>query len=245
MNTSKAPQHLAALATNVYPGRGLIEGLSDDEKHLIQISWIMGRSENSRNRIYVKEAGGLIRTAFANPSLGCDPSLVIYNTMKEDVVAGKYVVSNGHQTDTVLDSIVYGKETQTQNFEAGLAQWQYEPDKSNFTPRITGSFWIGAGWRADMSLIRRGEDFSCERHHFFTVDLDVGFGFCLHTYKGDGDPLPSFEGEPFTVPLRGNAEQILDTYRHTLNPTNLVSLAVKFISADTGHSKVLIYNSHQ
>lgn len=243
INPEEAVTRLSDLLKNLYPGRGLIIGMTPDQKHLVQISWIMGRSPNSRNRVYRSGMDGRVYTDWANPTVGGDPTLVIYNAMLQNQQAGKYVVSNGHQTDTVLQAML--NQGGGGGFMPGLANWQYEPDAPNFTPRITGALSLSRGlWRADFSVLsRRTEEEDCRSEHFFTSDIMPGYGSCLTTYTGDGNPLPSFTGAPYTLPLEyDRLEDMADQYWGRLNYDNKVALAVKFIDIKTGNAFVSIRN---
>lgn len=250
MNTEKIPEtvgtqaleNMLALSRNRYPGRGIVIGKSQDSRFAVQIYWIMGRSENSRNRIFKSEGGRLFTEAF-DPSKVKDPSLIIYNAMRED--HNEYVVSNGDQTDTVIDA--FGLSAGITLREA-LSKRQYEPDAPNFTPRITGLCVISPtseNFYTELSLLRKSDLIAgsgCERSYYEYEDIKPGFGFCITTYNEDGDPLPSFVGEPYPLPIIGNVEEIVETFWSVLNVANRVSLAVKFIYIATGESHIKIVN---
>ncbi|MDO8523764.1 MAG: IMP cyclohydrolase [bacterium] len=233
---SAAESNLAALARNSYVGRGMIVGLDDSGKFLVQMYWIMGRSENSRNRVFERE-GGRLFTEAADPSKVKDPSLIIYNAMGEQST-GMAVVSNGHQTDAVMG-------VNSEDVLQILSDWQYEPDE-NFTPRITAvSYWWKDKANAEISLLRKspfGDD--CNRNLYKRNGIGKGFGYCITTYVGDGDPLPAFQGEPYLLPLGGDANFIAGTYWDALNADNRVSLAVKFIPKE-GPSHIVINNKYK
>lgn len=239
---SVAQGNLLQLSENPYPGRGIIVGLDETGKHLVQVYWIMGRSDNSRNRVFVSGENGLLATEAADPSKVKDPSLIIYNAMRADACGNEpfAVVSNGEQTDQVTELI------KGELFSTALLGYTYEPDKPNFTPRITAvSYWFNRRPRAKMSILRKSPwSMECDRHFYEFGDLCAGYGHCLTTYSGDGDPLPSFEGEPILLPLAGSAERIASTYWEALNSENKVSLAVKFISSG-GSSETVIYNKYK
>lgn len=234
-----AEANLAALRANPYPGRGIVIGLSDDAAALYQVYWIMGRSENSRNRVFVAD-GARLSTAPADPAKVKDPSLIIYNAMDE--FGGHHVVTNGDQTDTIVNALRYGA-----NFIGALRTRQYEPDAPNFTPRISGVCSLsGEEWGISLSLLKRspfGE--GCDRQFYEIGQMKAGFGLCVTTYRGDGDPLPGFQGEPYLLPLNGTAEAVAGFYWDALNKENRVSLAVKRIDADTGESKIVIKNQYK
>lgn len=232
------------LQQNAYPGRGIVVGLNETGHSLIQIYWIMGRSENSRNRVFELH-GGRVFTAAADPSKIKDPSLIIYNAMVE--FGESYVVSNGAQTDTVVERL--RKDDPDMGLYLALEGVGYEPDAPNYTPRITAA----CGWSGDpddrfyfaeMSVLRKSLCTDDCDHSFYELgSFGLGFGNCITTYSGDGNPLPSFRGEPFLVPLAGDIEAIADAYWSALDEDNKVSLVVKFIPKD-GVSFVTIRNKY-
>jgi hypothetical protein len=235
-----AKRNFEALAANPYPGRGIVIGLDAAGKALLQIYWIMGRSENSRNRVFVADGAGL-RTAPANPSKVKDPSLIIYNAMLEE--GGHHVVTNGDQTDTIAGALRYGA-----TFAGALRTREYEPDKPNFTPRISGicSPEGEGAWSIALALLKRspfGE--GCDRQFFEIGQLKAGFGYGVTTYSGDGDPLPAFAGEPILLPLAGDADEVADAYWAALNAANRVSLAVKSIDVETGEASIVVRNQYK
>ena len=235
--------NLSRLSSNPYPGRGIVIGTSEDGLHAVQIYWIMGRSENSRNRIFSIE-GGRLFTEAADPAKVKDHGLIIYNAMNE--YNGIFIVSNGNQTDTVFKGLRMDASVALRNI---LVDRQYEPDAPNFTPRITGVCYIRDEYCAtELSILRRselvGDNYTddCQRSYHEYDEIVSGFGFCLHTYNGDGDPLPAFTGEPYPVPIRGNLTEVAEEYWAVLNPENRVALAVKFISLKTGESETKVIN---
>lgn len=221
------------LRENPYPGRGIVVGLNGTGHSLVQIYWIMGRSPNSRNRVF-EMGGGHVYTTPADPSKVKDPSLIIYNAMSEygDVC----VVSNGAQTDTIIERL--REPAPFECLYTGLEGVEYEPDAPNFTPRISAA----CGWSDDCGDVFYFAEMSVLRKSAYTDDCDhlfygfgafgPGFGHCITTYMGDGDPLPAFRGEPILVPLTGDIEDVADTYWAALNEDNKVSLVVKFIPKD-------------
>jgi len=227
------------LVGNPYPGRGIVVGLDETGQFLVQVYWIMGRSENSRNRVFGKDDTGRVFTEAADPSKVKDPSLIIYNAMREAMPRYCWVVSNGHQTDPLVDS--------GESFALTMCRWSYEPDAPNFTPRISAaSLWGPKDIPNVLISILRKSLWSdaCDRHFYEINDLGKGFGYCIHTYRGDGDPLPAFQGEPYLLTLVGDIEGVANDYWEMLNPENRVSLAVKFIPK-SGLSKVVIRNKYQ
>lgn len=239
----QAAANLHRLRENPYPGRGIILGLNEAGESLIQVYWIMGRSENSRNRVF-EIGGGHVYTAPADPTKVKDPSLIIYNAMSEYREA--CVVSNGAQTDTVIMRL--SEPAPYRCLYTALEGIRYEPDAPNFTPRITAA----SGWLleppgehfAEMSVLRKSPWNDSGDHCLYEFgSLGRGFGWGITTYMGDGDPLPSFRGEPFPVPLAGDIEDVADTYWAALNDDHKVSLVVKFIPKE-GNSLVTIRNKY-
>ena len=219
-----------------YPGRGLVVGRASDGDW-VQVYWIMGRSENSRNRRFVAD-GATLRTAPVDPAKLADPSLVIYEAMLE--LPGRYAVSNGDQTRTVVDTLGSGG-----SFEAALAKREREPDGPHYTPRITALLEIAGGPPAlALSILRADEadPARTERTTFRPAPPPAGFGRGLTTYAGDGDPLPSFRGDPLWLPLEGEPSEILERYWQALDAANRVALAVKRIHASGGPGSILVRN---
>jgi len=247
-----AASNLEALTKNPYPGRGIVVGLDDSGQFLVQVYWIMGRSENSRNRIFGNE-GGRLFTEAADPSKVKDPSLIIYNAMCETLSPDDgeiSVVSNGHQTDHVKHAYFNG-ETLGRAMQPSVPEpdrpnvTEYEPDGPNFTPRITAvSSWMNGTAHVEMAILRKSPwNDACDRHLYEFGDIGKGFGYCITTYSGDGNPLPAFQGEPYLLPLGGDANFIAGTYWDALNADNRVSLAVKFIPK-SGPSHTAIVNRY-
>lgn len=243
MNASlaTAQANFLALSQNPYPGRGIVAGLDETGKYIFQVYWIMGRSGNSRNRVFRADSAGRLYTEAADPSKVKDPSLIIYNAMLE--VGDYYVVSNGNQTDTVFDALV-GHEPFS--LDLVLSGRQYEPDAPNFTQRITAVSDLvkESGQVLTMSILRKSRfGDRCDR---LTYELNPGpgFGYCITTYSGDGDPLPPFCGDPLIMPLSGGMEDILWTYWKALNEENRVSLAVKRVDVESGRSHILVINEY-
>ena len=228
------------LKNNPYPGRGIIVGKTKDGKKAVIAYFIMGRSVNSRNRVFVEEGEG-IRTQAFDPSKLIDPSLVIYAPVR---VRGKdTIVTNGDQTDTVYDLMEQGK-----TFEEALRTREFEPDGPNYTPRISALVTIeGGSFSYQMSILKssNGNPDCCERHTFFYDAPIAGEGRFLHTYKQDGNPLPSFEGEPERMFVSDTMEEMADILWENLNEENKVSLFVRYIDIATGSYETKIINKNQ
>ncbi len=222
------------LAANPYPGRGLVIGRSVENEWLI-LYWIMGRSAQSRNRRLVAD-GSVLRTVPVDASLVKDPSLIIYEAMLE--LPGIHLVSNGDQTRTAHEALKAGG-----TFEAALATREREPDAPNFTPRISGLLDLTREPAVLLSILKasRIDPQQTDRYTYRPSPPAPGFGHGLTTYSGDGNPLPSFSGDPMLLPLTGSAEAVLETYWGALDVQNRISLAVKVI-ASGGGSRLLVRN---
>jgi hypothetical protein len=227
------------LVANPYPGRGLVLGRSADGAAWLQLYWIMGRSANSRNRVFVSD-GGTLRTEPFDAASVEDPSLILYDAMLE--LERVYVVSNGDQTRTIADTLARGG-----SFEAALATREREPDAPNFTPRISGLIDLrGAAPAFALSILKanRADPERTDRTTFRPAPPPPGFGLGLTTYQGDGAPLPSFEGEPLWLPLAGAPEAVLERYWRALDGENRVALALKRIPLDGGPGTLRVRNRH-
>ena len=228
------------LKNNAYPGRGIVLGRSADGTKAVTAYFIMGRSENSRNRVFVEDGEG-IRTEAFDPSKLVDPSLIIYAPVR--VLGNKTIVTNGDQTDTIYD----GMDMQL-TFEQSLRSREFEPDCSNYTPRISGVMHVANGtYRYTMSILKsnNGNPDSCCR---FTYDYEnpaAGEGRFIHTYMHDGNPLPSFEGEPKRVEVKGDLDTLTEQLWDCLDAENRVSLFVRMIDLKTGSYESRIVNKNQ
>ncbi len=230
----------AELSNNAYPGRGIVIGKTADGTKAVAAYFIMGRSVNSRNRIFVEDGAG-IRTQAFDPSKLTDPSLVIYAPVR--VLGNKTIVTNGDQTDTIYE----GMDKQL-TFEQCLRSREFEPDGPNFTPRISGILHIeNGGYNYAMSILKtsNGCPDSCQRFTFAYEKPLAGEGHFIHTYLHDGDPLPSFEGEPKLVSVPDSIDQFTDLLWSSLNEDNKVSLFVRFIDIKTGEYETRIVNKNQ
>ena len=227
------------LQENSYPGRGIIIGRSKDGTKAVTAYFIMGRSENSRNRIFVEDGEG-IRTQAFDPSKLVDPSLIIYAPVR--VLGNKTIVTNGDQTDTIYE----GMDRQL-TFEQSLRSREFEPDAPNYTPRISGIMHIENGkYSYAMSILKsnNGNPDSCSRYTFAYENCVAGEGHFIHTYKCDGNPLPSFEGEPKVVAISGEIDEFAKVVWENLNPDNKVSLFVRYIDIETGIYESRIINKN-
>ena len=228
------------LKGNSYPGRGIVIGKSKDGKYAVTAYFIMGRSENSRNRIFVEDGEG-IRTQAYDPSKLSDPSLIIYAPVR--VLGNKTIVTNGDQTDTIYELM-----DKQQTFEQSLRTREFEPDAPNYTPRISGIMHVGHGsYNYAMSILKssNGNPKSCSRYTFAYENPLDGEGHFIHTYMGDGNPLPSFEGEPKLVGIDGNIDEFADKIWNSLNEGNKASLFVRYIDIKSGNYESRIYNKNK
>lgn len=230
----------AELTSNSYPGRGIVIGKSADGKYAVTAYFIMGRSENSRNRIFVEDGDG-IRTQAYDPSKLTDPSLIIYAPVR--VLGNKTIVTNGDQTDTIYE----GMDKQL-TFEQSLRCREFEPDAPNYTPRISGILHvIGNGcFHYAMSILKsaNGDPASCSRFTFAYENPIAGEGHFIHTYQKDANPLPSFEGEPKLVKIEQSIDDFTAALWESLNSENKVSLFVRYISLEDGATETRIVNKN-
>ncbi len=228
------------LKHNAYPGRGIIIGKSADGTKAVTAYFIMGRSENSRNRVFVEEGAG-IRTQAFDPSKLTDPSLIIYAPVR--VLGNRTIVTNGDQTDTIYEGM--DKEL---TFEQSLRSREFEPDAPNYTPRISGVMHVeGGAYDYAMSILKssNGNPDSCHRYTFAYENPANGEGHFIHTYMCDGNPLPSFEGEPKLVEIPDDMEAFTEMLWESLNEDNKVSLFVRYIDIATGTWETKIVNKNQ
>lgn len=228
------------LKSNEYPGRGIVIGRSADCKYAVTAYFIMGRSSNSRNRVFVTEGEG-IRTEAFDPSKLEDPSLIIYAPVR--VLGKDTIVTNGDQTDTIYEGMGKGL-----TFEQSLRSREFEPDAPNYTPRISGVMHVEDGkYDYSMSILKSNNgDPSCCNRYTFSYDKPVaGEGHFIHTYMHDGNPLPSFSGEPKLVDIPNDMDAFADMVWNSLNEDNKVSLFVRFIDIATGEYKTKIVNKNQ
>ncbi len=227
------------LQNNSYPGRGIVIGKSKNERFAVTAYFIMGRSSNSRNRIFVEDGAG-IRTQAFDPSKLEDPSLIIYAPVR--VLGNKTIVTNGDQTDTIYE----GMDKQL-TFEQSLRSREFEPDAPNYTPRISGIMHIDKGsYNYALSILKsnNGNPDACNRYTFAYENPVAGEGHFIHTYMHDGDPLPSFEGEPKLISVPDSIDSFTETIWNSLNNENKVSLFVRYIDIATGETFTKIVNKN-
>ena len=228
------------LNSNTYPGRGIVIGKTKDGKKAVTAYFIMGRSNNSRNRVFVEDGEG-IRTQAFDPSKLEDPSLIIYAPVK--VLGNKTIITNGDQTDTIYE----GMDKQL-TFEQSLRSRKFEPDAPNYTPRISGIMHIENNkYNYAMSILKsnNGNPNSCNRYTFAYENPIEGQGHFIHTYMHDGEVLPSFEGEPKLVELDGDIDEFTNMIWSNLNEDNKVSLFVRFIDIKSGEYETRIINKNK
>ena len=227
------------LSGNTYPGRGIVIGKTPDGTKAVTAYFIMGRSSNSRNRVFVTEGEG-IRTEAFDPSKLEDPSLIIYAPVR---VLNEYtIVTNGDQTDTIYDGMAAGK-----TFEQSLRIREFEPDGPNFTPRISGVMQIKDGqFHYAISILKsnNGNPAACNRYTFTYENPVAGEGHFIHTYAQDINPLPSFEGEPKWVEILDDMDEFTNMLWENLNEDNKVSLFVRYIDIATGKYETKIVNKN-
>lgn len=228
------------LRSNSYPGRGIVIGRSADGSKAVTAYFIMGRSVNSRNRVFTATDDG-IKTEAADPSKLSDPHLIIYSPVRK--LGNKTIVTNGDQTDTIYELM-----DKQQTFEQSLRTREYEDDAPNYTPRISGIMHVGDGnYNYALSILKSADgDPACTERFTFTYTAPLaGFGHFIHTYMGDGNPLPSFEGEPKKVAIPNDINEFTDGLWNSLNEDNKVSLFVRFIDIATGAEETKIVNKFE
>ena len=226
------------LSSNSYPGRGILLGRSADNKKAVMAYFIMGRSANSRNRIFAETEDG-IRTRAFDESKMTDPSLIIYHPVR--TVGDTTIVANGDQSDTIRDGLLSGEV-----FAQSLRKRTFEPDAPNYTPRISGILHGDGSYALSILKSADGDPASCRRQFFGYEDPLAGQAHFIHTYQCDGDPLPAFEGEPRQVAIAApNAETLAQEMWKNLNEDNKVSLFVRYIDLQTREIETVIINKHQ
>ena len=224
------------LASNTYPGRGIVLGMLPDGKTSMAAYFIMGRSVNSRNRVFMEEPDG-IRTEAFDPSKLSDPSLIIYHPVRQ--LGRSLIVTNGDQTDTIRDFMERGE-----TLEQALRTREFEPDGPNWTPRISGLVQSDGSYKLSILKSADPEGSACTRH-FFEYPALKGVGHFLHTYETNGDPIPTFFGEPERVALDGDIDTFTAAVWENLNEDNKISLFVRFTNVETGAYEQRILNKNQ
>lgn len=227
------------LKGNAYPGRGIVIGKSEDGLKAVTAYFIMGRSSNSRNRVFVEEQEGIRTQAYDESKLE-DPSLIIYAPVR--VFGGRTIVTNGDQTDTVYEGLEKGL-----TFEQSLLSREFEPDAPNYTPRISGVLHVeNKAFDYALSILKsnNGNPDCCNRYTYTYDKPAAGEGRFIHTYMHDANPLPSFEGEPKPVVISGDIDTFTDMVWNSLNEENKVSLFVRFIDIATGSYETRIVNKN-
>ncbi len=222
-----------ALSASAYPGRGIILGINEQGKGVLAY-FIMGRSENSKNRIFALRKDGSLKTKAFDKSKLKDPSLIIYSPFR--TFEDKLIVSNGDQTDTIYNCLEDGG-----TFEQALATREFEPDAPNFTPRISGIVNL-PDYSFTLSILKTCDGVRCVRSYFNYDTPAYGYGFIVHTYKKNGDPLPSFKGEPKRIEISGNIDEYAKTVWKSLDADNKVALYVRYTNLDTGTYETRIIN---
>ena len=229
----------ALLAANTYPGRGIVAGRSADGRHAVSAYFIMGRSANSRNRIFLEQGGDVVIHPF-DASLVEDPSLIIYSPIR--VYENNLIVTNGDQTDTVYSGLKEGK-----SFAEALRRRAFEPDAPNFTPRISAMLtFSGGSFAYQMSILKSADDAgsACSRFTFEYPSL-AGVGHFLHTYRHDGNPIPTFEGEPERVAIPDSIDEFAREIWENLNEQNKISLYVRYVSLADGSVQNRMINKNR
>ena len=225
------------LSTNAYPGRGIVLGVSPDGKKAVAAYFIMGRSVNSRNRIFALEPDG-IRTEAHDPSLMKDPHLIIYHPVRE--VGSGLIVTNGDQTDTIWEYLARGE-----SWEAALRTRVFEDDGPNWTPRISGLQSRDGSYKMSILKSADAEGSACARF-FYEYPGIAGLGHFIHTYVCDGNPvIPTFQGEPERVAILDSIDEMTDMLWNNLNEANKISLFVRYTDLATGAYEQRIVNKHQ
>ena len=238
MNVYKIDSLADILSSNTYPGRGIVVGMTPDGTHAAIAYFIMGRSENSRNRIF-KEEGENVTIYPHDPSKVEDPSLIIYSPIK--VWENKTIVTNGDQTDTVYDFIKNGK-----TFEEALKTREFEPDAPNFTPRISAMLTFDESYTYKMSILKSADETgsACNRYTYCYNSI-AGLGHFIHTYNCDGNPIPTFTGEPERVAILDDIDAFTDMIWTNLNKDNKISLYVRYIDLATGEVENRMINGKE
>ncbi len=239
MNVYETKSFHDRVDANPYVGRGIIIGKTPDASKAASAYFIMGRSENSRNRVFLEEGKNIMIKAFDESKLE-DPSLIIYYPVREH--ENKLIVTNGDQTDTVYDFIKEGK-----SFEDALMTRCFEPDAPNWTPRISGMITFEEGdFTYKMSILKSAdaEGTQCNRY-FYNYNPIAGLGHFIHTYVTDGNPIPTFQGEPERVEMNDDIDAFTEEIWSSLNEQNKISLYVRYTDLATGESECRMINKNK
>ena len=234
--TANAAELIAGLT---YPGRGIVIGTTPDGKHAVAAYFITGRSDNSRNRVFEITPEGGVRTKPFDCDKVEDPSLIIYNAVRP--AGNSLVVTNGDQTDTVCEGLAAGK-----TFTEALAARRFEPDAPNFTPRISGILSFEGSFRYEMSILKSiDEDGTDCARYTFSYPSKAGLGHFIRTYEDDGNPLPTFCGEPVRIATENDIDVFTQAVWNALNENNRISLYVRYVSTESGRYEERLINKHQ
>lgn len=228
------------IAGNPYVGRGIVLGKSQDGKHAVAAYFIMGRSENSRNRVFAMEADGTLFTRPFDPSKVEDPSLIIYAAAR--TYENRRIVTNGDQTDTIFNGLKQGR-----SFADALTSRAFEPDAPNLTPRISGMITFNGGdFTYEMSILKSADALgtACNRYHFSYAPLN-GLGHFIHTYVTDGNPIPTFQGEPERVAIPNDMEAFANEIWENLDENNKISLYVEYMNLEDGSVQCKVINRNE
>ena len=238
MNVYKTENIGTLIKGNPYVGRGIIAGLSEDGRYAVGAYFIMGRSANSRNRIFAERDGAVFTEPF-DPSKVEDPSLIIYAAVREH--GSDLIITNGDQTDTIVSGLEQGLD-----FSGSLRSRCFEPDAPNLTPRISAMLCLGGDYRYDMSILKSiDEDGSDCARYTFSYPAKRGLGHFIHTYVTDGDPLPTFQGEPERICLDGTIDEFTQEIWSSLHAENKISLYTRYIDLSTGKVESRLHNKNQ
>lgn len=227
------------LSSNTYPGRGIVIGKSEDGKKAVFAYFIMGRSENSRNRVFTEKDGAVFTEPYDYAKVS-DPSLIIYAAIRK--IGNKLIVTNGDQTDTIYDFLKKGED-----MRAALRTREFEPDSPNFTPRISGVIDFADGdFTYDMSILKSADALgtACNRF-FYEYSAISGLGHFIHTYVTDGNPIPTFQGEPERVKIPSDIDAFTKTIWDNLNENNKISLYVSYTDLASGESETRLINKNK
>ena len=235
MNVYETKTMQQRLEGNTYPGRGIVLGITPDGRKAVAAYFIMGRSVNSRNRVFLEEPDG-IRTQAHDPALMKDPHLIIYHPVRE--IGNGLIVTNGDQTDTIWEYLAKGE-----SWEAALRTRQFEDDGPNWTPRISGLLSPDGSYKMSILKSADAEGSACARYTYEYPGIN-GVGHFLHTYVTDGSPIPTFQGEPERVAITGTMAEFADLVWNNLNEANKISLYVRFTDLATGEYEEIIRNKN-